>query len=326
MLDLDLNLLRPLWVLLEERHVSNAADRLGISEPAMSRTLQRLRSTLGDELLVRRGGRGYQRSARADALLVAVREILARVDDTILRQGFVPEECDTTFRVATTDYASIVLVPKLLERLAHQAPKAAIYVRPWEERSLEDVASGRLDAVIICTDSVPAALEAEHLFNETYVCVLAANHAISGRRIPLSTYLAQTHAVIDVHYGTQQAIDGLLAVKGARRTASYRTPFFASAILSAARTSMIVTTPRRLADEFICSSDVRVVEAPRELPGFSYSLVWHKSLQLSDAHHWFREQVRTVAKSLSRVDGKQIVPPRPSTASRISKRRSRAKS
>ena len=144
MLDLDLNLLRPLWVLLEERHVSNAAERLGISQPGMSRTLQRLRSTLGDELLVRRGGRRYERSARADGLLVAVREILARVDDTILRQGFVPEQCDTTFRVATTDYASIVLVPKLLERLVQLAPKSAIYVRPWEERSLEDVASGRL--------------------------------------------------------------------------------------------------------------------------------------------------------------------------------------
>jgi DNA-binding transcriptional LysR family regulator len=178
-------------------------------------------------------------------------------------------------------------------------------VRPWEERSLEDVASGRLDAVIICTDSVPAALEAEHLFNETYVCILATNHAFRGRRIPLSTYLAQTHAVIDVHYGTQQAIDAPLAVKGARRTVAYRTPFLASAIFSAARKSMIVTTPRRLADEFPGSSDVRVVEAPRELPGFSYSLVWHKRLQLSDAHHWFREQVRTVAKSLPYVEGKR---------------------
>jgi DNA-binding transcriptional LysR family regulator len=310
MLDLDLNLLRPLWVLLEERHVSKAADRLGISQPAMSRTLQRLRSTLGDELLVRREGRCYERSARANGLLVAVREILARVDDSILRQGFLPEQCETTFRVATTDYASIVLIPKLLERLVQLAPKAAISVRPWDERSLEDVASGRLDAVIICTDSVSATLAAEHLFDETYVCILATNHAFRGRRIPLSAYLAQTHAVIDVHYGTQQAIDGLLAVKGARRTASYRTPFFASAILSAARTSMIVTTPRRLADEFPGLSDVRVIEAPKELPGFSYSLVWHKGLQLSEAQHWFREQVRTVAKSLSGVDGKQSVQPR----------------
>jgi len=238
----------------------------------------------------------------------------------------VPEQCDTTFRVATTDYASIVLVPKLLERLVKLAPRAAIYVRPWEERSLEDVASGRLDAVIICTDPVPAALEAEHLFDETYVCILATNHAFRGLRIPLSTYLSQTHAVIDVHYGTQQAIDGLLAVKEARRTASYRTPFFSSAILSAARTSMIVTIPRRLADNFPRSSDVRVVEAPRELPGFSYSLIWHKRLQLSDAHHWFREQVQTVAESLSCVDGKQRVQPHPSAAPQISKQRSRAKS
>jgi len=290
----------------------------------MSRTLERLRSTLGDELLVRRGRR-YERSARADGLLVAVREILARVDDSILRQGFAPEQCDVTFRVATTDYASIVLVPKVLERLVQLAPKAAIHVRPWEERSLEDVASGRLDAVIICTDAVSAGLEVDHLFDETYVCILSVHHPFRGRRIPLSDYLSQTHVVIDVHSGAQQAIDGLLAGKGVRRTASYRTPFFASAILSAARTSMIVTAPRRLTDDFPGLSGVRVIGAPRELPGFSYSLVWHKGLQMSEAHHWFREQVRAVAKSLSSVDGKQLIQPHTS-ATALSKRRSRAKS
>lgn len=262
----------------------------------MSRLLERMRSTFRDELLVR-SGRRYERTPRADQLLAELREILERLDTAITGGPFAPERCDTTFRIATTDYASVVLVPSIVSDLEALAPKASLEVLMWNDRTFDDIAAGRLDAAVGSAKDAPATLRSEKLFDDEYVCIVAPDHPLRGRRANLASYLAYPHAVIDVVRGGQSPVDEPLASRGLRRRVGYRTPFLSSAIFAVARTSMILTVPSRLAASYATTVPVRTVTAPREVAGLSYSLIWHKRLEASAAHAWFRQRIHAIAET-----------------------------
>jgi DNA-binding transcriptional LysR family regulator len=291
----DLNLIRPMCALLEERHVSRAAERCGMSQPAMSRILERLRAVFDDKLLVR-NARAYERTPLGELLLADLQDILSRVDAALSGRRFRPEQCDTQFRLATTDYASVVFLPDLLRDLESRAPNAALTITAWNDRSYDDLGSGRLDVAIMSADDPPGTLQCERLFTEDYVCMVAADHPARGRRLRLETYLSYRHAVIDIMNGSQPSIDQPLSGRGVRRRIGYLTPFLGSAAFAVARTSMILTVPRRLADRYRDFVPVRILMPPREISQFAYSLLWHKRLETSSAHAWLRERIRELAK------------------------------
>lgn len=290
---MDLNLIRPFCVLLEERHVSRAAERCGVSQPTMSRLLDRMRATFNDELLVR-SGRRFETTPRAQRLLTELSEVLERLDVVVTGAPFTPEHCDTTFRLATTDYASAVLVPDVLSDLQTLAPNGALEIAAWNDRTFEDLTAGRIDAAIGTPIDAPEELRCEKLFDDDYVCMVAAGHPLRGPRTKLATYLTYPHIVIDVVRGLQPPIDQPLANLGLRRRVGYRTPFLSSAIFTVERTSMILTVPRRLAVCYATTTHVRTLAVPRELATLSYSLIWHKRLDSSAAHAWFRGRIHTV--------------------------------
>ena len=295
---MDLNLIRPLCALLEERHVSRAAERCGISQPSMSRILDRLRETFGDKLLVRSGG-VYDRTPRGELLLAEMQDIINRVDASIAGNHFVPAVCDAKFRLATTDYASAIVLPALLHDLREAAPHASLLIRAWNDESCEDLAAGRLDAAIMSADNPPDGLRCDRLFGETYVCMVAKDHPLRGRAISLAGYLEYDHAVIDIMNGQQPSIDQPLVALGHRRRLGLRTPFLGAAILAAASTTMILTLPMRFAERYQTLATVRLLSPPNEIGPFSYSVLWHKRLETSLAHVWLRERIRTVASNLA---------------------------
>jgi DNA-binding transcriptional LysR family regulator len=182
-----------------------------------------------------------------------------------------------------------------LERLA---PNAALTVTAWNERSYDDLASGRLDVAIMSADNPPGTLQCERLFTEEYVCMVAADHPVRGRRLSLDTYLAYRHAVIDIMNGSQPSIDQPLAGQRMRRRVGYLTPFLGSAAFAVARTSMILTAPRRLAERYRSFVPVRILAPPREIGDFAYSLLWHKRLETSLAHAWLRARIKELAKEV----------------------------
>jgi DNA-binding transcriptional LysR family regulator len=298
-MDFDLNIIRPLCALLEERNVSSAAGRCGVSQPAMSRTLARLRMTFADDLLVR-SGRRYERTPRADQLLAEVRDILDRIEAALSGNRFDARQCDVVFRLATTDYITAVLLPHVLRDLQDNAPSASLEVVMSDERTADEVSAGRIDVAIVSVDDAPAALNREKLFDDDYVCLVAAGHTLADRSsVTLDRYLKQRHIVIDVVRGLQPPIDRPLAALGVRRHVGYRTPFLTSAVYAVAATSMMLTIPRRLARSFTAGLPVRILRAPRELDTFTYTLAWHKRLEASAAHAWFRERIRTVASRVT---------------------------
>jgi DNA-binding transcriptional LysR family regulator len=144
-----------------------------------------------------------------------------------------------------------------------------------------------------------ALLVDEHLrvrgHDDVYAIGDTAGHPLRGRRLSLASYLAYRHAVVDVVRGAQPSADAPLALLGVRRRVGYRTPFLGSAIFAVAQTSLLLTVPRRLAESYAGMAAVRTIAAPRELAKFSYALIWHKRLDASLAHAWFRGRIRAVA-------------------------------
>jgi DNA-binding transcriptional LysR family regulator len=292
----DLNLLRALFALLEERHVTRAAKRCFLSQPAMSRALDRLRETFGDELLIR-VGRHYERTARGERLLRDLESLLPRLDLLIKGEQFDPAQSEERFRLTMTDHACVVVLPGLVRRVSRIAPKSRLEVIPWHDERFEDVEAGRLDLVLDIAGAPPK-LHSEILFDDFFVCVVASRLPFEKGRFTLKEYLKYRHIVVDVLSGQQTAVDRPLAVLGLKRSVGLVLPYFLPACLAVAQSNMILTAPSRLAGELAKIAAVRVIKAPPELAGFKYEMTWHARLTADPAHAWFRDQIRAVAREL----------------------------
>jgi DNA-binding transcriptional LysR family regulator len=292
----DLNLLRTLLALLEEKHVTRAARRCFLSQPAMSRAFERLRQAFGDELLIR-VGRQYERTTTGDRLLRDLESLLPRLDLLLKGEQFEPAKSEERFRLTLTDHASVVVLPGLVRRVVSAAPRCRLEVVPWHDGRFADVEAGRLDLVLDVA-AAPPNLNSEILFSDVFVCVVATRHPFKKKRFTLTEYLRYPHVVVDVLSGLQTPVDRPLASLGLKRHVGLVLPYFLPAALAVAQSDMILTTPSRLGRKLEESVGVRIAKAPRELAGFKYEMSWHARLSADRAHEWFRNQVRAVAREL----------------------------
>jgi DNA-binding transcriptional LysR family regulator len=294
--NVDLNLLRTIQPLLEERHVSRAAKRSFLSQPAMSRALDRLRDTFGDPLLVR-SGRAYERTPRGERVLREVETIMRRLDAIVRDEEFTPARSRERFRVAMTDHGSTILLPKLIEELRKEAPHSELVLSAVGAQTFDDVSAGRID-LNLCAEEVPPALESEAIFNLDFVCLVGSRQPVRTRRFTLKQYLQLPHAMILTGDGHQAMVDRPLALLGEKRRVALRIPFFIPAVFAIAETDLVLTVPRTLARITASIAGLRVVERPRELKPFPYFMSWHPRLTNEAAHVWLREQVRAAARSI----------------------------
>jgi len=295
--NVDLNLLHALYALLEERHVSHAAKRSFLSQPAMSRALDRLRETFGDPLLVRTG-RVYERTPRGERVLRELESIMGRLAAMVQGEEFDPARSQERFRVAMTDHGSAILLPALLERVRKAAPHTRLEISAWRTQAYEDVVAGRID-LALSAEAVPPTLESEVIFNLDFVCLVGSTQPVRRRRFTLKQYLQLPHALVETLSGQQTMVDRPLAQLGVKRRVALRLPFFLPAIFAIAKTDLVLTVPRKLAKITAPIAGLRMVEPPREIKGFPYFMAWHSRLNTEPAHAWFRDQVRTAARSLS---------------------------
>jgi DNA-binding transcriptional LysR family regulator len=294
--DVDLNLLHALHALLAERHVTRAAKRCFLSQSAMSRALERLRQMFGDLLLVR-SGRAYERTVRGERVLRELESLMPRLEAMVRGEEFDPARSQERFRVAMTDHAAMVLMPALMERVRTDAANVHIDASAWNDRVYEDVAAGRIDTAL-SAEAPPPALETEVLYEEDFVCLVGRAQQIGTRRFTLKEYLDLPHAIVETWEGQQTPVDRPLAERGLRRRAVLRLPFFVPTIFMVARSDLVLTVPRRLGKIAAATADVRVVEPPHEIKGFSYFMAWHPRLTPEADHAWFRDQLRRAAGSI----------------------------
>jgi DNA-binding transcriptional LysR family regulator len=292
----DLNLLLALHALLEERHVTRAANRCFLSQSAMSRALERLREMFGDALLIR-SGRAYERTVRGERLLRELQSLLPRLESMVRGEGFDPARSQERFRLAVTDHASITLIPPLIRRIRIDAPNVRLEVSQWQERAYEAVTAGSLDAAF-SAEHPPSSLQSEVLFEVGFVCVVGAAQRVHPPRLTLTQYVQLPHIVVETWAGQQTPVDRPLAQFGAKRRVVLSVPFFAAAMFAVANTDLVLTVPRILTKIVRPLQGVRLVEPPREIKPFPYFMTWHLRLNEEPAHAWFREQVRLVARTI----------------------------
>lgn len=294
--NLDLNLIHALHALLEERHVTRAAKRSFLSQSAMSRALERLREMFGDPLLVRTG-RGYERTVRGERVLRELESLVPRLEAMVRGEEFDPARSRERFRVAMTDHASMILIPSLVASVRRAAPHVKLEVSAWRAGTYEDVTAGRVDTGL-CAEEAPAALESEVLVNLDLACLVGSALRVRARRLTLKQYLKFPHLMVEIREGQQPFVDRTLAQLGTKRCVALTLPFFVPAIFAIARTDLILTVPRKLAEITAAMAGVRIVEPPREIKSFPYFMTWHPRLTTEPAHAWFREQLRTAARTI----------------------------
>lgn len=285
----DLNLLPALQALIDEKSVSRAAQRLHLSQPAMSRVLDRLQDMFGDELLIRRG-RGFEPTHRALQVRDELERLLPRLDGLLRGGDFDPATSAETYRVAAPDFAALLFLPPLIERIATLAPAARLEIQPYDDDPLERLAANRTD-LTFSINHAPSPYAFEPLHEEQLVCLVRAGHPLCDGPMTVERYLAQRH--IALFRGQQgESVDRALAEHGGSRDVQVCMPYLVPAVWAVERSDLVLTLPRLLARRFAQSTRTVVLPAPMELHRFTYILVWHRRAEHDPAHAWLRAQMR----------------------------------
>jgi len=293
---LDLNLLVVLEALLEERHVTRAGRRVGLSQPATSNALSRLREMLGDELLVR-VGRELQLTPRAEQLRAAVGEALSALRRALeAPQPFEPASCQEVFRLGMSDYAAWLLLPGLRRRLAEVAPVTTLLVLPLEARAAAaKLAHREIDLGIDVLGELATELPRRELLLDSFVCVLSRQHPLARRRLTLESFIAWPHLLISPGGQRQGAVDRQLEQLGLQRRVVMTVPHFLMAPHLVAGSDLLCVLPGRVARRLAEPLGLLLRPPPLPLPGFNLSMVWHPRLERAAAQAWLRQLVVQVA-------------------------------
>jgi DNA-binding transcriptional LysR family regulator len=295
---LDLNLLKVLAVLLEERSVTRTAKRVGLSQSATSHALERLRIALGDPLFVR-VGRTLSPTARALEMSEPLSQALLDLGSAVSgRPAFDPKTTNRRFRVATSDYAEFLLIPSLIERLQDLAPGVDIAVQPLG--SMEDVRSLAADVAIGLRpkNSPLSGVRSRALFQEDFACLLRRKHPALKRPWTADGFSKELHVMIAPGGTPGGIVDTALSELGLSRRVVAQVPHFLVAPFLVLETDLVVTLPSRVAHAFARYLPLEVVAPPISLPSFSMHLLWSEASHLDEAQSWFRRELSTVAKTL----------------------------
>jgi DNA-binding transcriptional LysR family regulator len=299
----DLNLLPLLDALLTERHVTRAAKAAGLSQPAASRALGRLRLLFSDPLLVR-SGRGFALTPRAEALRDPVRRALGLVEGAMARPSrFDPASARRTARVMTSDYSELLLLPGLLDRLTRMAPGIDVWVHPLLESSPQPLVDGEADFMIMPIregERLAPGVRADVLYSDRFICMVKRGHPLA-KKPTLDRFLAARHAFIAPRGRRGGPVDDALAARGKERHIALAGPHFLVMPFLVAASDLVLTLAERIARLYSQFLPVVLFEPPLQLSGFTIGLFWHEKDANDPALTWLREQIAEVAGDLKRT-------------------------
>ncbi len=291
----DLDLLRCFAMLHHERHLSRAAARVGLSQPAMSRALGRLRDAFDDPLFVRTP-RGMLPTTRADALVPRVLAVLAAAGSLIEPERFDPRTLVRTFVIGVADFFDAELIPRLVEVLVRDAPGVSIHTRPIGDDVGDALAAGRLDLMIGVRESVPADARATKLYDERFVCAVRRDHPRVGKRLSIERFIELPHLLIAPMGNPGSRVDTALAARGLSRRVVVRVHTFLSAPAIVASSDLVLTAPARVLEPLAQPFRLRLLPPPVEVPGFAVLTAWHPRVHDDPAHAWFRAAIAAASR------------------------------
>jgi DNA-binding transcriptional LysR family regulator len=304
----DLNLLPVFMALMEERSVTRAAVRLGITQPALSNALNRLRDTLRDPLFIRERY-GIKPTQFAEEIAPVILETLARLDEVIIgRQHFDPATSTRQFNIAPNSFVEIVLMPGIIAKLREQAPGVKVSLTPFgNDLSDTGVISGTTDMALGRIIDPPDNVIVQHLLDDGLACVVRADHPDIDQAMSREQYERLRHVNVlppgRLRVGVFQALER----QGLRRELAISVTHFLAVPEIIALTDYCATLPRLICKQIAKDPRLKVVSSPVDLGTFPVEIAWHVRYRNDPAHQWFRQMlVETAAKLIAKPDESPI--------------------
>jgi len=315
---IDLNLLIYLDILLREKNVTRAAQHLGITQPAMSNALKRLRELFGDPLLIR-SSEGMAPTERAMELQPKIREALANLQK-VLEPGetFEARESNRVFRIMASDYAEATLVPRLSRVMRNQAPDIVLDFLTPSDVDYKDMEQGKVDVAINRFNEIPQSFHQATVWRDSFSCLLNPNNP-TLENFNLDTYLEAKHIWVSktgmgVGFGVNPNksgglgwIDKALEDLGLKRNISIFTRHYQMPALIAESNDLIATLPTRIAKLQAAKSELVIMPPPFVIPEFELIMAWSPLLHHNAAHQWLRALILSIAKEISEEENKKRV-------------------
>src|SRR5215470_6951100 len=260
----DLNLLITFAAIAEEKSITAAASRMLLSQPAVSRALQRARAMFQDDLLVR-SPQGFELTLRGRKILQELEGLLPKMEHLVIPTLFDPMREKSVFRICGPDNVCTVVIPRLCQQFANGL--------------------------------LPSHFQSEKLYGEDFICAVARDSHF-GDRLSLKQYLAASHIAVSPLAGVQTIPDKRLAALGAKRSSCIRVPYFGVALQCLPGTELVLTLTSGMTSVVRANRKLRLVKAPQELHGFHFLMAWHPRLSTDPRHVWLRGAMRSIAAGL----------------------------
>lgn len=310
---LDLNLLVALEALLEEASVGRAAERVALSQPAMSHALKRLRSLLGDPLLVRVGVR-MQLTTRGEALRYPARDVLSCVRDLLLTEKFDAASSTRTFHLFVSDYAGDLLLPLLRRKLEHEAPGISVRVQNDGRIAASAFeAAQSIDLAIACVPNAFKGFYQQKLFTDRDACAVWRANPVAKKISRKAEFLSAKHVAVVGREFAEDPVDTWLREQGCRRDIALTVPHYLQALHVVGQSDLVAVIPERLIRANAAVLDLEVVPVPMDVGTFDEYLLHPATKHADTGCEWLRGAVKDVARSLR--------PLRPQQMRKVSNRR-----
>lgn len=294
---LDLNLLPALEALLRRRNVTEAAHEVGLSQPAMSRALSRLRDVLGDQLLVRAPGGGYALTPRGEALSAQLLATLDHVKAIFREPSFDPAKAERTIRIAGIDTHTIMLAPPLMARLAREAPGIDIRFENYSPDLIQRMELGEVDlAFATASTPLPPGARSEPYAKDKLALVMRAGHPMAKRKWTIADYGVVNQVGISIFGDPGSEMDAQLAKVGVHRRMALVTPHFIAALAAVSQTDLVTTLSRVFALRFADQFGLILKEPPLPNLDLDLTLVWNHVRAADPVLAWVRGVIREEAK------------------------------
>ncbi|WP_437740492.1 LysR family transcriptional regulator [Sorangium sp. So ce302] len=297
---IDVNLVIALDALLQERSVTLAARRVGLSQPAMSHALTRLRELFSDPLLIR-VGRQMALTSRAEAMTPQVAAIVHDLAGLFgeTTPAFDPATSDRTFRIAATEYVELVLLPRLNAALAQGGPRLALHLLPLDGRAVDALRSGEIDLAIgvFPQESLPSDLRRAPLFDDRFAGLARMSHPTARGQVDLQTYAALPHVVVPRRGAHDGVADDLITARGIARHEAMTVPHVLLVPHAITASDLVATVATRLGRAFSSLVPLRTFDLPFELPPIEIAMAWNSRTEGDPARTWLRGVVTDTAPS-----------------------------
>lgn len=301
---------------MQTRSVSAAAERLGISQPAASTSLSRLREMFNDQLFIRRHD-GMEPTRLALSISAQVHEALNGLQDVLRRREFDPIASDWSFDLAVSDHASVVMLPYLVEHVSSVAPRVSLRVGVNPAPDLpERLDSGEIDIAIGVIPHLPARFERCQLFSDRYVCVMRKGHPLASRPLTIADFIGADHLSIRPGKSPLARPDRVLAELGMRRRVVTTVHQYLAAPGVLARSNMVALVFERMQQVFD-PREFHFAPLPFMELGVDVEAVWHRTRGKYEAYRWLRSQIMHVTESLRQATKEEWKSPFAAAASSV---------